>query len=102
MKENLYKKLVSSTLRRWADQVEAGTCEMAEEEMVDLMSNIAVEEMSKEKAARYLNMRRSNFDTKIANGEAPKGKKLSGFKELRWYRPALDAAVALMHRHKKK
>lgn len=57
-------------------------------QMQDLMSNIAVEEMSKEKAARYLDMRRSNFDTKIANGEAPKGKKLSGFKELRWYRQA--------------
>lgn len=101
MNVSIYKKFVSSTLKRWAEQIENGQCEMAEEEMVDLVSNIAVEEMSKEKAARYLNMRRSNFDTKVANGEAPKGRKLSGFKELRWYRNQLDACANGMHRHKK-
>lgn len=99
--DQLYRNLVATTLKRWASDIESGQCKMAADEMVDLVSHVAAEEMSKEDAAHYLNMQRSNFDTKIANGEAPHGRKVRGFKELRWYRPELDASVTLMHRHRK-
>lgn len=98
----LCKKIVAMTLRRWANEIESDKCAMAEEEMLSFMSQVCDEPMSKEQAASYLGMHRSNFDTKIANGEIPHGRKIKGFKELRWYRSELDASVARMHRHKKK
>ncbi len=48
--------------------------------------------LSKEQACQYMNLSRSTFDTYIRNGWIPKGKKVSGFKELSW--SLSDLAVA--------
>ena len=83
------KKLLTKLLRATANKIDAGTCELSEEEatqMLEVLSNIA---LSKEQACIYLNMSRSRFDDLVRQGKLPKGKKRVGFKELFWYKDEL-------------
>jgi len=83
------KKLLTKLLRDTANKIDAGTCELSEEEaaqMLEVLSHIA---LSKEQACIYLNMSRSRFDDLVRQGKLPKGKKRVGFKELFWYKDEL-------------
>ncbi len=83
------KKLLTKLLRDTANKIDAGTCELSEEEatqMLEVFSHIA---LSKEQACIYLNMSRSRFDDLVRQGKLPKGKKRVGFKELFWYKDEL-------------
>lgn len=91
-------KLFCAALERLLSLAQSDQLEMTDEEIMQVMRSIALEPMSKEQAARYLNMRRSNFDTHVEKGHLPKGKKVVGFKELRWYRQELDAASVNLRR----
>ena len=86
-----FKKYIAKCLRGIADKIDAGTSEITEQEAMDILKVVAHESMSKEQACNYLNMSRSRFDTLIREKKIPKGKKISGYKELRWYRDELDA-----------
>ena len=46
--------------------------------------------MSKSTAADYVGVCRATFDNYIRDGLIPKGEKVDGFKELRWYKNDLD------------
>lgn len=83
-------RLFSLGLERVLELAKKGELELTDEELMCIMRGMALEPMSKEQAARYLNMRRSNFDTHVEKGHLPKGKKVAGFKELRWYKQELD------------
>ena len=83
------KKLLTKLLIDTANKINAGTCELSEEEatqMLEVLSHIA---LSKEQACIYLNMSRSRFDDLVRQGKLPKGKKRVGFKELFWYKDEL-------------
>ena len=87
------KRLVVRYLRDIADKIEAGNTELSESEAMDIMGIIAHESLSKEQACRHLNVSRSKFDDLIREKKLPKGRKVSGFKELRWYRDELEKAI---------
>lgn len=87
------KRLVVRYLRDIADKIEAGNTELSESEAMDIMRIIAHESLSKEQACRHLNVSRSRFDDLIREKKLPKGRKVSGFKELRWYRDELEKAI---------
>ena len=46
--------------------------------------------MNKTQAADYIGVCRATFDNYVKDGLIPKGKQISGFKELRWYKSDLD------------
>ena len=85
-----FKKLVSKYLREAADKIDAGSCELTESEAMDILSVISHQAMSKEEACVYLNIKRSRFDDLVKEGKLPKGKKVRGYKELRFYKDELD------------
>ena len=87
-----FKKLVTKYLREVADSIDAGTTEITEAEAVDILRIVAHEALSKEQACNYLNLSRSRFDDLVRERKVPKGRKITGFKELRWYRDELDIA----------
>lgn len=87
------KRLVVRYLRGTADKIEAGNTELSESEAMDIMGIIVHESLSKEQACRHLNVSRSRFDDLIREKKLPKGRKVSGFKELRWYRDELEKAI---------
>ena len=82
-------KFVSKALREVADKIDSGNCELTEEQAMDIMSVVGHEVLSKDQACAYLNLSRSRFDELIRQGKLPKGKKVRGFKELKWYKDEL-------------
>lgn len=86
-------KLVTKTLRDTADLLDAGNSELSESEAMDIMEVLCHRAMSKTQACEYLNMCPSYFDTLIRAKQLPKGRKVVGYKELRWYKDELDKAI---------
>ena len=82
-------KLLSNELRKLANKLDSGNCELNDEEAMDLLKVIAHESMSKDQACSYLNISRSRFDELVKEGKLPKGRKVRGFKELRFYKDEL-------------
>lgn len=79
---NALTRIVLKELRKVADKIESGNCELTEEEAIDILKVVANEAMSKDQACSYLNLSRSRFDDLVREGKLPKGKKRRGFKEL--------------------
>lgn len=86
---DVIKATVCKALRNLASKIEAGNCELDEEQAMNIMSVIGHEVLSKDEACRYLNISRSKFDSLVADGKLPKGKKRRGFKELCWFKDEL-------------
>lgn len=87
---DVIKKTVSKLLRQIADKIDGGNCEIDEEQALHIMSTIAHEPISKDAACSYLNISRSKFDSLVADGKLPEGKKRRGFKEKIWFKDELS------------
>lgn len=87
---DVIRKTVSKLLRQIADKIDGGNCEIDEEQALHIMSTIAHEPMSKDVACSYLNISRSKFDSLVADGKLPEGKKRRGFKEKIWFKDELS------------
>ena len=83
-------KLVVKTLRKTADNLDAGNSELSESEAMDIMGVLCHRSMSKAQACEYLNVSPSYFGDLIRSRQMPKGRKVVGYKELRWYQDELD------------
>lgn len=83
-------QMLSKLLRDTADKIDAGNCEIDEQQAMDIMSAISHEPLSKDQACSYLNLSRSRFDDLVREGRIPKGRKRRGFKELLWYKDELE------------
>ena len=83
------KRMIAKLLRETADKIDAGTCELSEQEAMDIMSVVAHNALSKEEACLFLNLRRSRFDDLVREGRIPRGRKRRGRKELIWYEDEL-------------
>lgn len=90
---NFIKEQFVSLLRKTADKIEIGTCELNEEQAIEIMKMIAHQPLSKEQSAIYLNMSASKFDALVKMNKLPKGRKRMGFKEKVWYQDELDEYV---------
>lgn len=86
---DVIKRTVSKLLRQIADKIDGGTCELDEEQAMNIMATIGHGPLSKDAACSYLNISRSKFDSLVADGKLPKGKKRRGFKELVFYKDEL-------------
>lgn len=80
-------------LRVIADKIENGTCELTQEQAINLFSVIGTEVLSKEQACLFLNVSRSKFDSLVRGNKLPKGRKIAGFKELFWNKNDLILAI---------
>lgn len=87
------KRMIAKLLRETADKIDAGTCELSEQEAMDIMSVVAHNALSKEEACLFLNLRRSRFDDLVREGRIPRGRKRRGRKELIWYEDELRHCV---------
>ena len=85
-----FKKLVVKYLKEAIERIESDDCELCDEEAMDILRVISHRSMSKEQACTYLNLSRSRFDDLVRERKIPKGRKITGYKELRWYQDELD------------
>lgn len=88
------KKLLLRELDILKERIKSDNCNLSAEEGMDIIGVIAHESISKEQACSYLNVRKSRFGKLIEEGKIPKGRKVVGFNELRWYKDELIKAVS--------
>lgn len=86
----IIKKLLLKVIKEAEDKINSDTCEMTEEEAMELMATLSHQPLSKDQACSELNLSRSRFDDLVREGVIPKGKKRRGFKELVWYKDELQ------------
>lgn len=85
---------VRKYLLQAVDDIDAGNSNIPEEDEIRiakvLKEMIRMDApMSKYQAYTFLNMSRAQFDNLVREGKIPRGKKISGWKELRWYKKDL-------------
>ena len=97
-----FKKLVIKYLREVADKIEVGTSEVTESEAIEILRIVAHESMSKAQAASYLRVSPQHFDLLIRQKQIPSGRKVTGFKEKRWWKDELDVCLYKMKKDKSK
>ena len=93
MKPYLMKELVR-VMRATADKIDAGNCELTEEEAMEIMAVISHEVIGKGEACAFVGLKASQFDYYIRIGLIPKGRKYAGFNELRWRKDELRECLS--------
>lgn len=89
-------RIIRNILQKFIDDIDADNSNLSYEEQCDIiriLSNVNIgqeNEMNKTQAADYIGVCRATFDNYVRDGLIPKGKQISGFKELRWYKCDLD------------
>lgn len=81
--------IIRNLLKKILDDIDAGNSNITEEEehkIIDMLSEIADNRMSKYQACQYLNISRATFDNLVRDGFLPEGKHQAGFKEKYWRR----------------
>jgi len=83
-------RIIKDYLLKIVADIDAGNTDADEEELISIAKVLSEslrkdEPMSKYQAYTYLNIRRAQFDNLVREGKIPRGKKVPGFKELRWY-----------------
>lgn len=71
--------------------MDCGNSNLSDEEIlevIDMLKEYSRKDipLSKYQAYTYLNISRAKFDNLVREGRLPKGQKVPGFKELRWYK----------------
>ena len=88
-------EIIKKQLLKIVDDLDSHESEVDPNDVDDLFMVLASKadrntKMSKYQACKYLNVSRATFDSKVANGLIPKGRKQAGFKELFWIKRDLD------------
>ena len=81
--------IIRRLLEKLLGDIDAGNSNITEEEgqqIIELLSSIADDRMSKYQACQYLNVSRATFDNLVKEGFLPEGKHQAGFKEKYWRR----------------
>lgn len=89
---------IKTILKQIIDNIDTGNSNINEEDEVHIIDCLRKythkdEGMSKYSACQYLNICRAKFDNMVRQGLLPKGKKVIGFKEKRWYKKDLDRFI---------
>ena len=85
--------ILQQALLQLAEDLKVGNSNLSEEQemrLIKVLQEFRDNGMSKYSAYNYLNISRATFDNYVAEGKLPKGQKVIGFKELRWYKKDLD------------
>lgn len=85
-------------LQQIINNIDSGNSNINEEDeshIIDCLIKYTTKDegMSKYSACQYLNICRAKFDNMVRQGLLPKGKKVIGFKEKRWYKKDLDRFI---------
>ena len=88
-------KVLRKLLVKLIEDIDADNTQLEEDDLLDIIDKLKELrkkeiQFSKYQAYTYLNISRATFDNLVREGKMPKGTKVQGFKELRWYKKDLD------------
>lgn len=79
--------VIRNILEKMLNDIDSGNSNITEEEghqIINMLSNINENRISKYQACQYLNISRAKFDNLVREGKLPEGKHQAGFKEKYW------------------
>lgn len=79
--------IVRNLLKDIINNIDSGNSNITEDEgknIIELLSNINENRISKYQACQYLNISRAKFDNLVKEGKLPEGRHQAGFKEKYW------------------
>lgn len=87
-------QVVKQQLLRIVDDIDAGNSNATEEEEIEIAKflNKTLRKdrpINKYQAYTYLGISRATFDNMVREGKIPRGRKVAGSRELRWYKKDL-------------
>lgn len=83
--EESVRKEIGKLFIDTGNKIIAGNCVWNDEQMIEACNLLGHIPVSKEKARIGLGISRATFDNLVSENKLPKGRKESGFKELKWY-----------------
>lgn len=86
-------QIIRNALKQILDDIDSGNSNINENQQLQLLNLIqqfSITELSKLEAADYIGVSRATFDNYINKGLIPKGTKRRGFNELSWKKSDLD------------
>lgn len=91
-------QVVRNLLLKIVEDIDAGNSNADEEELMQIAKflNRTMRKdrmLNKYQAYTYLNISRAKFDNMVREGLIPRGKKVAGSRELRWYKKDLPTPV---------
>lgn len=91
-------EILKSLLQKILNDIDAGNSNISEDEAIEVIKVIKsytdkTQRLSKYQACQKLNISRATFDNLVREGAIPRGKKVSGFKELFWTEKELDEII---------
>lgn len=78
------KRAIANVFRQIADKIEAGTCEVDDEELTEIANSFIHRKLNAEQMCHYLNISRSTLTRMIADGRVPVPKKTLGGDKYWW------------------
>lgn len=96
-------KVIRSLLVKLIDDIDTGNSEITEQEEEKIIAMLQQysrkdEGISKYQAVQFIGISRATFDNHVREGLLPKGKKITGFNELRWFKKDLIKYIK-EHKH---
>ena len=79
--------IIKNILKNLVKDIDSGNSNITEQEgkeIIELLSTINEDRISKYQACQYLNISRAKFDNLIREGKLPEGRHQAGFKEKYW------------------
>ncbi len=78
------KKAIAAIFRQIADKIEAGTCEVDDEELTEIANSFIHRKLNAEQMCHYLNVSRATLTRMVADGRVPYPKKTLGGDKYWW------------------
>ena len=78
------KKAIAAIFRQIANKIEAGTCEVDDEELTEIANSFIHRKLNAEQLARHLNVSRSTITRMVADGRIPRPRKTLGGDKYWW------------------
>lgn len=87
------KKAIATIFRQIADKIEAGTCEVDDEELTEIANSFIHRKLNAEQMCHYLKVSRATLTRMVADGRIPHPKKTLGGDKY-WWQDDVDNCIA--------
>ena len=78
------KKAIASIFRKIADKIEAGTCEIDDEELTEIANSFIHRKLNAEQLSHHLGVSRSTITRMVTDGRIPRPRKTLGGDKYWW------------------
>ena len=92
------KSAIAAIFRQIADKIEAGTCEIDDEELTEVANSFIHRKLNAEQMCNHLNVSRTTLTRMIADGRVPRPRKTLGGDKYWWQ----DEVENYMLKHREK